>query len=328
MRKITYREAINEALYQLLEDKKTVLIGQGVTSPWYAGGTTVGLLKRFGQKRVIDTPVSESAITGVTLGSSLTGSRPILMHPRMDFMFYALDQIANHAANWHYMFQKLSMPVVFWSIINRGGEQGAQHSQALQSIFAHFPGLKVVMPSTPHDAKGLLIAAAQDNNPVMFIDERWLYDIKGEVPKKKYIVKIGKAAIRKKGKDLTIIATSYMVQEAMKAAEKLSKENIHAEVIDLRSIKPFDEETLVKSVKKTGRLVIADGGWKTFGISAEISASIQEQTFSYLKSKVERVALPDIPAPASCVLEKAYYPTEKNIVAAAKKTMLGKERRA
>ena len=278
MRKIKYSEAINETLHQLLEsNKKVFLIGQGVTSPWYVGTTTVGLIDRFGPNRVFDTPVSENGVTGLAVGAALTGMHPIVVHPRMDFMYYAMDQIANQAANWYYMFgSQTSVPITIWGIINRGGEQGAQHSQALQSIFAHIPGLKVVMPSTPYDVKGLLVASVEDENPVIFIDDRWLYNYEGDVPKELYSIKIGKAIIRRKGKDVTIAATSYMVYKALEAAKALEKEGVDAEVIDLRTIKPMDTKLIYDSVKKTKRLVIADASWKTCGVGAEISATIAE----------------------------------------------------
>ena len=326
MRKITYCQAINEALYQLMEkDKKAFLIGQGVTSPWYVGMTTKGLLKQFGSKRVFDTPVSESGVTGLAIGSALNGMKPIVCHPRMDFMYYAIDQIINHAANWYYMFgNNLCVPLVIWGIINRGGEQAAQHSQALQSIFAHIPGLKVVMPSTPYDVKGLLVASVRDNNPVIFIDDRWLYNYKGHVPKGLYSVEIGKGFVRRKGKDVTIAATSYMVHKAVEASDILEDEGISVEVIDLRTVKPLDRDMLFKSVKKTKRLVIADASWKTCGIGAEVSASIAESNLlPRLKSPIIRVALPDTPAPASSVLEKAYYPDSKNIVFAVNQSLKG-----
>ena len=323
MRQISYVEAINETLHQMIEkDEKVFLIGQGVTSPWYVGNTTVGLIDRF-PERIIDTPVSENGITGTAVGAALTGMRPVLMHPRMDFMYYAMDQIANHAANWYYMFGgQVSVPITLWGIINRGGEQAAQHSQALQAMFTHIPGLKVVMPSTPYDAKGLLVACIEDDNPVVYIDDRWLYNYMGEVPEELYSVPIGKGIVRRKGEDVTIVATSYMVHEANKAAEILEKEGIDAEVVDLRSLKPLDETLLFSSVKKTGRLVIADGGWKTCGIGAEISARIAESDFfKQLKAPISRVSLPDTPAPASYALEKVYYKKAEDIVVAVKEQM-------
>jgi len=324
LRKITYAEAVNEALRQIIErDVRVFLIGQGVTSPWYVGSTTVGLINRFGPERIIDTPTSENCITGVALGAALAGMRPILCYPRMDFMYYAMDQIANHIANWHYMFGgQLSVPMTLWSIINRGGEQAAQHSQATQAIFVHIPGLKVVMPSTPYDAKGLLFASIKEDNPVVFVDDRWLYHHEGEVPEELYSVPIGKGVIRREGEDVTVVATSYMVYEAIEASENLDKEGIDVEVLDLRSLKPLDENLLLKSVRKTGRLVIVDGGWKTCGVSAEISARIAENdVFRSLRAPIIRVTLPDTPAPASSALEKVYYPRAERIVAAVRKIL-------
>lgn len=326
MREISFAQAINEALRQLLENDSSVfLIGQGVTSPWYVGSTTVGLLDRFGTKRIIDTPVSENGITGAAVGAALAGMRPILVHPRLDFMYYAMDQLANHAANWHYMFGgQLNVPLTIWGIINRGGEQAAQHSQALQAMYAHIPGLKVVMPATPYDAKGLLIASVRDGNPVLYIDERWLYESEGGVPEEMYAVPIGKGVVRREGKDVTVVATSYMTFLANTAAGILEKEGVEAEVIDLRTIKPLDEEIILKSVRKTGRLVVADGGWRSFGVGAEIIAKVAENdAFRYLKAPAVRIALPDVPAPASGPLEKAYYPDANSIVMAVRKVMEG-----
>lgn len=315
-RKLSYSLAINEAFHQLMErDESVMLIGQGVKSPWYVGNTAKGLIARFGERRVVDTPVSENAMTGAAVGAALAGMRSIVVHPRMDFMLYAIDPIINEAANWHYMTGgKLSVPTVIWGVINRGGEQGAQHSQALHAMFAHVPGLKVVMPATPYDAKGLMISAIQDNNPVVFIDDRWLYNLEEVVPEEFYSVPIGKGAIRREGADVTVVAISYMVQEALKASTVLEKKNISVEVIDPRTIKPMDMELIFESVKKTGRVVIADGGWKTCGVAAEVSASIAEEIFPYLKAPVKRVTLPDLPAPASRTLEKAYYPDVNSIV--------------
>ncbi|MEW6606954.1 MAG: pyruvate dehydrogenase complex E1 component subunit beta [bacterium] len=316
-RKLQYSLAINEALHQMMEiDESVFLIGQGVKSPWYVGNTARGLLERFGDERVIDTPVSENAITGAAVGAAIAGMRPIVVHPRMDFMMYAMDPIINESANWHYMFGGNStVPVVIWSIINRGGEQAAQHSQALHTLCAHIPGLKVVMPATPYDVKGLMIAAIKDDNPVIYIDDRWLYNLEGDVPEEIYSVPIGKGIICKKGKDITLVSVSYMAIEAIKAAEYLKKEGIDVEVIDLRSVKPIDKELLFESVKKTGRLIIADCGWKTCGFAAEISAMVCENIFEYLKSPIARITLPDTPAPASFALEKVYYPKSNNIIA-------------
>lgn len=314
-RKLTYSLAINEAFHQMMSlDDSVLLIGQGVKSPWYVGNTAKGLIEKFGEERVIDTPVSENAMTGAAVGAAMAGMRAVVVHPRMDFMFYAFDPIINQAANWHYMSGgKTSVPVVFWGVINRGGEQAAQHSQALHAMFSHAPGLKVVMPATPYDAKGLMVAAIKDDNPVVFIDDRWLYDTEGEVSEELYSVPIGKGAIRKKGKDVSLIASSFMVGESLKAASELKKQGIDAEVIDLRTVKPLDVDMILNSVDKTGRAVIVDSGWKTCGLAAEVSAIIAENDISILKAPIRRITLPDIPAPASRSLEGTYYGGSKNI---------------
>lgn len=323
MRRISYAKAINEALYQMMEkDSQVFVIGQGCTSPWYVGNTTAGLFDKFGRNRVIDTPVSENTMTGVASGAAIMGMRAVVIHPRMDFMIYATDQIVNEAANWHYMFGgRSNVPVVIRPIINRGGEQAAQHAQALHAWFAHVPGIKVVMPSTAYDAKGLMVSAIKDNNPVMYIDDRWLYNEEGDVPQNLYTVPIGKGQVLRRGKDVTIVGISYMVRESIKAAEELKKRKIDAEVIDVRSVKPLDMLLILNSVKKTGRLVIADSGWLTAGISAEIAARAASDGFRYLKAPIMRVALPDTPAPMSKTLEAEYYPDASDIREAVKKAI-------
>ena len=319
-RKLSYSLAINEALHQMMADDPSVfLIGQGVKSPWYVGDTAQGLLERFGADRVIDTPVSENSMTGAAVGAALAGMRPVVVHPRVDFMFYAFDPIINEAANWYYMNGgKLPVPVVFWGIINRGGEQAAQHSQSLHGMFAHVPGLKVVMPATPYDAKGLMIAAIREPNPVVFIDDRWLYKLEEPVPEEIYEVEIGVANVVRQGDDVTVVASSFMVQESIKAADMLGKEGINIEVVDLRTVKPLDENLILASVQKTGRLVVADGGWRTCGLATEVSALVSEKAFGDLKAPVVRITLPDCPAPASAVLENAYYRTSADIIRAVK----------
>jgi len=322
MRKLTYVEALNEALHQLMEaDDSVMVMGQGVTSPWYVGNSCINLIDRFTPSRVIDTPVSENAVTGAAVGAALAGMRPIVVHPRLDFMHYAMDPIANQAANWYYMFGgKLSVPITIWGIINRGGEQGAQHSQATHAMYAHIPGIKVVMPSTPYDVKGLMRSCVYDGNPVVFIDDRWLYRMEGDVPEKRYSVQIGKGKIRRKGKDLTIVATSYLVHEALSAAEELAKKGISAEVLDPLTLKPLDEELIVKSVGKTGRLLVVDGGWTSFGAAAEIMARLAEnEEILEIKAPLKRLALPDSPAPASRTLEKNYFKRAEDIVREAAK---------
>jgi len=325
-RNLQYSLAINEALIQIMEkDESVFLMGQGVKSPWYVGKTAQGLLEKFGPDRIIDTPVSENAITGAAVGAAIVGMRSIVVHPRVDFMLYAFDPIINEAANWHYMFGgKSSVPVVIWGIINRGGEQSAQHSQALHSLFSHIPGLKVVMPSTPYDAKGLMVSAIRDDNPVVFIDDRWLYEKEGAVPEDLYEVPIGKASVRRRGEDLSIISISYMVEDALRAAAKLSKEGIESEVVDLRTAKPMDRKTVLRSIRKTGRVIVVDGGWSFCGLAAEISAMVSEFAFKDLKAAVVRLTIPNCPAPASRALESKYYEMSGRIFLAAKE-MMGKK---
>ena len=323
MRTLTYAQAIREAHAELLaSDPRVFVVGQGLWSPWYAGGSLEGLEKEFGRDRLLDSPVSENAVTGMAVGAALAGMRPIVFHPRMDFMLLAVDPIVNQAANWSYLFGgEVSVPLVIRAVINRGGEQGAQHSQALHAMFMHVPGLKVVMPSTAYDAKGLMIAALDDPNPVLYIDDRWLYDQCEEVPVGLYRTPIGKAAIRRRGADVTIIGVSYMATKAVEAADILADQGISAEVIDLRTLKPWDQETVLESVRRTGRAVVADPGWHTAGASAEIAATISKEAFHELTSPVERVTLPDAPAPTSRAEELAYYPDAATIAAAARKAV-------
>ncbi len=319
MRQLSYADAIREAHYQLLaEDERVFVIGQGLWSPWYVGRTMTDLEKEFGRERVIDCPVSENATTGAAVGAALSGMRPIVVHPRMDFMTLAVDPIVNQAANWSYLFGgQIGVPLVIRPIINRGGEQGAQHSQALQAFFLHVPGVKVVMPATPEDAKGMLVAAVYDGNPVIYIDDRWLYETTGPVPEPKYASPLGRAAVRREGKNITLVASSYMVHVAMEAAASLEERGISAEVVDLRTIKPWDKDTVCRSVVKTGRLLVADGTWATGGVASEIVAGVVTRVFKHLKASPVRVCLPDAPAPTSQALEQAYYPNANTIATAA-----------
>lgn len=323
-RKIKYGIAINEAIKQLMrKDASVMLIGQGVKSPWYVGNTCTGLVEEFGEERIIDTPVSENAITGAAVGAAIAGMKAIVVHPRVDFVLYAFDPIVNQAANWHYMSGgKANAPVVFWLIVNRGGEQAAQHSQALHSIFSHIPGLKVVAPSNAHDAKGLFIAAVNDPDPVVFIDDRWLYGKENDVPEEMFETPIGKAFVRKEGKDVTLISSSYTAFLCDAVAKELSEKNIDVEFVDLCSLKPYDKNTILNSVSKTGRVVIVDGSWKSFGYAAEISAMISENTLRKLKAPVERICLPDTPAPASRSLEENYYISKERIAEAIYKILI------
>jgi len=324
MRELSYVDALNEALWQLLEtDERVFLIGQGVNSPWYVGTSTKGLFDRFGPERVVDTPICEDSVTGLAVGAAIAGLRPIVVHPRMDFALLAMEQLVGQAANWHYMSGgKVRVPMVAWLIVNRGGEQAAQHSQSLQAYFAHAPGLKVVMPSTPYDVKGLLIASVRDDNPVVFLDDRWLYRNVGPVPEEMYTIPIGRAAVRREGRDVTIVATSHLAVEAERASASLEQVGIEAEVVDLRTLKPLDVQTVVESVRKTGRLVVVDGGWAACGVSAEVAAVVAESdAVNDLKAPVRRLALPPAPAPMASTLERVYFQDVGDIVAVVRELM-------
>lgn len=316
MREISFCQAINEAQLQAMEqDRRVFLMGEGVDDPRAIFGSTKDLKGRFGQDRVIDIPLSENGMTGVAIGAALAGMRPIMTHQRVDFTLYAMDQIVNHAAKRSYASGgSQSVPLTIRAIVGRGWGQGPQHSQSLQSLFAHVPGLKVVMPSTPYDVKGLLLASIWDKNPVIFIEYRRLYDEVGPVPEEPYVLPIGEGTVRCEGKDVTVVAISYMVVEAVRAKKVLDHANIEIEIIDPRTLKPLDEEIILGSVERTGRLVIADTGWKTCGVAAEIAALAAEKCFEHLKAPIRRVTLPDIPTPTSRALEEAYYPGFKEIV--------------
>lgn len=318
LRKISHAEAIREALDQALaHDERVFIMGQGVDDPGGLFGATLNLHKKYASDRVFDTPLSENALTGVAIGSALVGMRPFYCHNRPDFLLITMDQIVNHASKWNYMFGgTVKVPLVIWAVTARGWGSAAQHSQALQGLFMHIPGLKLVMPATPYDAKGLIISSIADDNPVIILEHRWLFKQKGYVPEELYSVPLGKGVIRRQGTHVTIVAISYMTVEALRAAEKLASAGISAEVIDLRTLKPLDEEIIINSIKKTGRLVIADTGWKTGGVSAEISAVVSEKGFAFLQKPVKRVACEDVPTPAGYVLEEEFYPDSDDIVTA------------
>jgi pyruvate dehydrogenase E1 component beta subunit len=322
-RQLKFSEAIREATDQAMErDPSVYIVGLGVPDPKGIFGTTLGLQDKYGVARVQDMPLSENAMTGVALGSALAGMRPIITHQRVDFALVAMEQMVNQAAKWHYMFGgKAKVPLVVRMIVGRGWGQGPQHSQSLQAWFAHIPGLKVVMPTTAHDAKGLLAAAIEDNNPVIFIEHRWLHNISDHVPEEYYTVPLGKARVMCEGSDLTIVGTSYMALEALRAARQLGEGGISAEVIDLRTIRPWDVETVLASVRKTGRLVVTDTAGTEFGVSAEIVATVLEREFASTKAAPVRIALPDHPSPTSPALAEYYYPRAGHIVRACKRMM-------
>jgi len=321
-----YGTAILAAFEYLLEKYPEVfVIGQGLWSPWYVGNSMTGLDKKFGTDRIIDTPVSESACTGAAVGASLCGMKPIVVHPRMDFMLYAMDAIVNQAAKWSHMVGGQAHPgVTIRSIINRGGEQGAQHSQALQSWFAHIPGLRVVMPASVADARDLLIASVLCPDPVLYIDDRWLYSETDNLPP---IIEmdLSKEGPRRlsEGEHLTIVASSYSTLLAMQAKDFLSKSGISSEVIDLRVLNPFNPDIILKSVVKTGRLLVVDGGWQNCGVAGEVIACVVESIEPInLKIAPKRITLPNAPAPTSHTLEKIYYPNVDQIVKAARSLLL------
>lgn len=323
-RELKYYQAINEALDLCMgQDSSVYLMGLGVPDPKGIFGSTLGLERKYGSARVLDMPTSENGMTGVAIGSALAGMRPVMTHQRIDFALLALEQIVNQAAKWHYMFGgKMRVPLVIRLIIGRGWGQGPQHSQSLQAWFAHVPGLKVVMPTTPHDVKGLLIASIEDDNPVIFLEHRWLYNISGPVPEGVYRVPLGEARVAREGKDLTIAALSYMTLEALRAAEFLAEDGIQAEVLDLRSLRPFDNACLLGSVCKTGRLLVADTAWKTGGFAGEVIARVAEEAFDALRAPPRRIALPDTSTPTSPALAASYYPHARDLVHAARQ-MLG-----
>ncbi len=313
----TFAKAINEALQiAMRKDSKMLCYGLGVTDPKGVFSTTLNLEKKFGNKRVFDVPTSENAITGVAIGAALDGIRSVVTHQRLDFFLLAMDQLVNSAAKWFYMFgSKKSVPITIRLIIGRGWGQGPTHSQNLQSWFNHIPGLKVVMPSFADDAKGLLISSIFDPNPVIFLEHRWLHNISSKFKKGDYRVRIGKAKICKKGKDITIISMSYLTLEAISAAKFLSEKfKIEAEVIDLRTIKPLDWKAIYNSVIKTGRILVLDTGFTTGSVAGEIIARISIEKFKKLRSSPARLAMPDIPEPTSFALTKNFHITKKDIV--------------
>jgi pyruvate/2-oxoglutarate/acetoin dehydrogenase E1 component len=323
--KYNYGTAILAAFEYLLEKYPEVfVIGQGLWSPWYVGNSMTALDKKFGLERVIDTPVSESACTGAGVGAALAGMKPIVVHPRIDFMLYAMDAIVNQAAKWSHMVGGQAHPgVTVRAIINRGGEQGAQHSQALHSWFAHIPGLRVVMPATVADARDLLIASVLCRDPVIYIDDRWLYDLSDELPPVEELdLSLQEPKCLAEGTHLTIAACGYSTRLALDARAVLREQGTEVEVVDIRVLNPFRPTTIVESVRKTGRLLVIDGGWSTCGMASEVMASVAERLPPKgLRKPPVRITLPAAPAPSSSALEKIYYPSVESVVSAARELM-------
>lgn len=320
-REIKYLEAVREALTQEMERDETVfLIGEDIGAYGGAFQVTHGMLDKFGPERILDTPITELGIAGAAVGAALVGMRPVAEIMFMDFVTLASEQLVNQAAKLRYMFGgNATVPLVLRTPAGSGTGGSAQHSQSLENWFVHIPGLKVVMPSTPYDAKGLLIASIRDNNPVIYIEHKLLYKMKGHVPEESYTIPLGSAEVKREGRDMTIVATSIMVNRSLEAAEQLSGEGIEVEVIDPRTLKPLDKDTIIKSVTKTGRLLIVHEAAKTGGFGSELSAIIAEsEAFGYLDAPIIRLAGRDIPIPYNRTLEYHAVPQVENIVKKAR----------
>jgi pyruvate/2-oxoglutarate/acetoin dehydrogenase E1 component len=315
-RQVTIGQAIREALREeLLRDPKVFIMGEEVGAHGGVFQVTAGLIDEFGPERVMDTPISEAVIVGAGVGAAMLGMHPVVEVMFGDFALLAMDQIVNQAAKLRYMSGgRISVPLTLRTTLGAGRSSAAQHSQSLQAMFSHVPGLKVVLPSTPYDAKGLLKNAIRDPDPVIFIEDKMSYGEKGHVPEEEYLIPFGVADVKRNGKDVTVVATSSMVSVALAAAERLAAEGIEAEVIDPRTMTPLDGETLVKSVKKTGHAVVVDEGYRRFGVTAEIASLIADGAFDYLQAPVKRIGALDVPVPYSYELESATVPTPKRIV--------------
>ena len=316
-RVIDYTAALNEALQlKLAQDPNTFILGQGATDPTHIFGVTRELKEKFGGNRVFDTPVSEESLMGICVGAAMQGKRPIYLHNRPDFLLLAFNQLVNHAAKIHFMDAgQTAVPMVVWSAIGRGWGSGPQHSQAIHGLLMGVPGLKIIMPSTPYDAKGLIISAIENNNPVLIFEHRWLMRCKGPVPLGYYKIPIGQGVKRREGEKVTIVGCSHALNMTLEAIRQLESDGltINADVIDLRTIQPLDEALILSSVSKTGKLLIVDNGWKEGGLSAEIAALISEKAFFALKAPIRRVGFPHTHIPAGDVLEKLFFPNEETI---------------
>jgi pyruvate/2-oxoglutarate/acetoin dehydrogenase E1 component len=325
MREITFSQAVNEAIAEeMRRDKNVFIMGEDVAEAGTPFKVLSGLVEEFGVQRVLDTPISEPGFTGIAVGAAMTGSRPIVDLMFGDFLFLVMDQLANQAAKQHYMSGgKLKVPMVLRTNLGATRRSAAQHSQSLQAMVAHIPGLKVAMPSSPYEAKGLMKTAIRDNNPVVIFEDKLMYQVKGEVPEEEYLIPFGQANILRSGEDITLIATSSMVQIAEEAAAQLAAVNISAEVVDLRTLVPLDEKTILESVKKTSRVIILDEGHQSYGVTAEIAGRISEKAFYHLDAPVARMGAMDVPVPFSPALEDLTVPTVEAVVAKAHKLIQG-----
>src|SRR5215468_5480225 len=307
---LSFAQSINAALCQALElDPGVFVCGIGADTPAGIFGTTTGLVERFGPQRVFDTPIAEGGLAALAAGAGSAGLRPVLVHQRLDFMLYSLDQVVNWMAPWRFMSGgRAKMPVTIRAIIGKGWGQGPQHTKSLHSWFAHVPGLQVVMPASPSDAKGLLLSSIMSDDPTVFIEGRSLFSMREEVPDAPYFIRLGEALVRRAGKDVTLVSMGSMVPLALQAADTLAKTGIDAEIVDLRCLMPLDMASVIASVKKTGRLVVAEPGWRMYGAAAEIIATVVE-TLGELRSRPRRVAWPQSAVPTSSKLEEQFYPT-------------------
>ena len=325
-RRINFAKAVNEALHQAMQnDASVICYGLGTDDPKGVFGTTLGLQEKFGPDRVFDMPTAENAMTGIAIGASLNGIRPVMTHQRLDFFLLAMDQLVNNAAKWHYMFGgKSSVPITIRLILGRGWGQGPTHSQNLQAWFTHIPGIKVVAPALAADAKGLLLASIADNDPVVFLEHRWLHNLEGHVPPEPVCAPLGKAQLIKKGDAVTIAAFSYMTVEALHAVDVLEKQGVHCDLLDLRTLSPLDWPAVFASVRRTGRLLALDTGNQTCSVASEIVARVSTECFSILKAPPRRLALPDFPTPTSPSLTKGFYVGAEEIAIEAGK-LVGKD---
>jgi pyruvate dehydrogenase E1 component beta subunit len=322
MSELTYREGLRQALKEKMEgDPRVFILGEDVGAYGGAYSVTRGLQEEFGSERVRETPIAESAIIGCAVGAAMGGMRPVAEIMTINFALLAMDQIVNHAAKFHYMFAgKIRVPMVMRTV-SGWGQLGATHSQTFENWFSSVPGLKVVAPATPRDAKGLLKASIEDDDPVIFIEHSLLYGIRGEVPDTDFREALGQALVVREGTDVTIVGYSRMLQVALRAAAQLEEQGVSAEVIDLRTLRPLDMDSVYRSVRKTHRLVVAEEDWRTIGIGAEIAAASAEECFDALDAPVRRVAMPDVPMPYAKNLELALVPTEEEVVAAVRSVM-------
>ena len=323
MARMTMREAISQALWEEMErDPKVFIMGEeiGVWGGTYA--VTKGFYDHFGGERVRDTPIAEAGIVGAAIGAALTGCRPVAELMTINFAFVAMDHIVNEAAKLHYMFAgTMRVPLVIRTVSGGGRQLGATHSQTPDAIFAHFPGLKVIAPGTPADAKGLLKSAIRSDDPVLFIEHATLYQTRGEVPDGEFVVPIGKSTVQRPGKDVTIVTYSKMLEISLKAAEQLAKEGIEAEIVDLRTLRPLDMEPVITSFKKTNRAVIVEEGWKSYGVGSEVMSRIYEEAFDYVDAPIKRVAQQEVPLPYNRTLEQMALPQVADVIKAVKEVL-------